>query len=345
MAKVFIIYYHHILKSWGSDVYYKTFDFEINYLKERYKVITLDDVVEYIQSGKEPEKHSVAITFDDGYLSNFVYAYPILKKYKVKATVFPISSRILKEDIIRPTLEDYWNGKVSFKELHRPTSMAEANLKFLKHGRSEDFLSAAELRKMSDIFDIGGHGSVHARVFYEDRLEDIFDGKNGHWSFAYAYEEDPKIGYPIFPSRNNLSVKRGFLKREVKDFINSLDRKFFNQKDWKNLLKEELYKNFDSFLDFETDEERERRVFQELTNSKRELENILGRQIYHFAYPFGHYDDTVVNITSQIFNSGFTTDKGIVKSKIDIHRIPRIAVAKDIFSFFGILLKVKFVYN
>ncbi|MEZ0324098.1 MAG: polysaccharide deacetylase family protein [Hydrogenothermaceae bacterium] len=345
MADIFVIYYHQILKSWGFDVYYRTFDFEIRYLKSRYRIITLDDVVEYIDSGKKPDKPSVAITFDDGYLSNFVYAYPILKKHKVKATIFPISSRILKEDIIRPTLEDYWNGKVSFKELHRTPTMAEANLKFLKSGRSEDFLSATELRKITDIFEIGGHGSVHAKVFYEDKVEDFFDGKNGHWSFIYAYEEEPKLGYPIFPSRNNLAVKRGFLKREVKDYINSIDRNFFNQRNWKEKLKEKIYTKFDSLLEFETEEEREKRVVEELTSSKKDLEDILGKKIYHFAYPFGHYDDTLVNITSKLFKSGFTTDKGLVKHWINLHRIPRIAVAKDVFSFFGILFKVKFVYN
>lgn len=344
MAKVFVIYYHHILKNWGFDVYYKTFEREIKILKNNYKIITLDDICEYILTGKKPEKNSVAITFDDGYLSNYVYAYPILKKHKVKATIFPVSSRILNQEIERPTLEDYWNGKVSFDELHKPPTMAEANLKYLKFGKSEDFVSYPELKKMSDIFDIGGHGSVHAKVFYEDKIEDFYDNKNGHWSFVYAYEEEPVVGFPIFPSKNNLAVRRGYLKPTVKDFIKSLDKTFFKDKNWKKNLKKLLEENFDTLVDFESEKEREERVYKELIESKNRLEDILGRKIYHFAYPFGHYDDKLVEIVSEVFKSGFTTDKGVVEHQQNIHTIPRIAVAKDISSFFGILFKVRFVY-
>ena len=38
------------------------------------------------------ETRKRAITFDDGYKDNYQNAYPILKKYDFKATVFVISS-------------------------------------------------------------------------------------------------------------------------------------------------------------------------------------------------------------------------------------------------------------
>lgn len=43
-----------------------------------------------------PEK-PILITFDDGYYSNYEYIYPILKKYKVKASIFVITNNIGKE--------------------------------------------------------------------------------------------------------------------------------------------------------------------------------------------------------------------------------------------------------
>lgn len=39
-------------------------------------------------------KKPVVITFDDGYLDNYTTAYPILKKYNIKATFFVISDKI-----------------------------------------------------------------------------------------------------------------------------------------------------------------------------------------------------------------------------------------------------------
>lgn len=34
------------------------------------------------------QKHVVALSFDDGFLDNYEYAYPLLKKYNAKATIF-----------------------------------------------------------------------------------------------------------------------------------------------------------------------------------------------------------------------------------------------------------------
>ena len=301
----------------------------------------LEDVYEYMTLGKVFDKPSVVITFDDGYLDNFVYAYPILKKHKVKATIFPITSRINKEDFVRPTLEDYWSGKVSFKELHKPKPMGKINFEFLTKGSSKEFLTVAELNKMKDVFDIEGHADIHAKVFYEDTVLDFFDGKNGHWSAPFSYSssndftslEKNYFGFPIFPDKNNLSVRRGFLKKEVKAFIRSFDKSFFKQKSWKERLKKEIEKEFTALLDFETEEERERRVKNELKKSKEELKDLVGKEINFLSYPFGHYDNQLANWTKEFYKAAFTTEKDIVRQGKNLFTIPRIAIPKDITSF------------
>ncbi len=347
MGNVFIIFYHKIIPRWGHSKAVSTFLFEMKILKNYFRVITLDDVYEYLTTDRWPDKNSVVITFDDGYVDNYIYAYPILKKLGLKATIFPITSRIIREEIVRPTLEDYWSGKVSKNELYRPKTMAEANYQFLKEGKSEDFLSVEELNKMKDVFSVEGHGRVHAKVFYSEEITDFYDGKNGHWSNIYAYGEsddfsgleEPQIGYPLFPDRNNLSVRRGFLKKEVKEFIKSIDRNFFNKKDWKKELKRELEKNFSSLLEFETEKERKERVKKELEQAKKELEEITGNSVRHISYPFGHYDDVLVDITSGIYDSAYTIEKDIIRKGQNMWRLPRIEIAKDFSAFITKIIK------
>lgn len=61
--------------------------FESITLQQFYDFLSEDD---YDTASSLPEK-PVLITFDDGYLDNYEYAYPLLKKYDMTATFFIIS--------------------------------------------------------------------------------------------------------------------------------------------------------------------------------------------------------------------------------------------------------------
>lgn len=345
MSNILIIFYHKIVpekigSEWGFSVSSKTFNRELKTLKSLFNIITLDDVYEYLTTAKWPNKTSVAINFDDGYADNFIYAYPLLKKHGLKATVFPITSRIIKSEKTRPTLKEYWDGKVSFAELQKPVKIADANYEYLMKGYSEDFLTLSELNKMKDVFEIGGHTSTHMKIFSEDRVIDYYDGKNGHWSNMYAYEEKPSVGFPLFPDRGDISVRRGILKKDIKDFIKSFDNSFFEKQNWKEELKTILENRFTSYLDFETKDERERRVNKELETSKKELEEMSGREVHHFSYPFGHYDEIIVDIASKHFRSSYTVEADIVRKGGNLHQLPRLAILNDFSSFFTAVTEI-----
>lgn len=64
------------------------FERQIMFLKENFQVISLDSLSDLLTSPEKLPKKAVVITFDDGYKDNFTYAYPILKKHGVSATIF-----------------------------------------------------------------------------------------------------------------------------------------------------------------------------------------------------------------------------------------------------------------
>ncbi len=66
---------------------------EIGHLAKNYRVLSVDEIVGRIRSGK-PVNGCVAVTFDDGFLDNCLVAYPILKHFRVPATIFPITDCI-----------------------------------------------------------------------------------------------------------------------------------------------------------------------------------------------------------------------------------------------------------
>jgi len=63
------------------------FDKQMQFLNQYYEVLPLTELVDRSQRGDVPNR-AVAITFDDGYRDNYDFAFPILKKYRLRATVF-----------------------------------------------------------------------------------------------------------------------------------------------------------------------------------------------------------------------------------------------------------------
>ena len=92
MPKVLCLLYHRVIP-YEKDAYQikvkpETFDNHIKFLSENYPIIKFDD------DWSDINEDSIVVTFDDGYMDNYLYAYPILKKYQVPATIFVTSGNI-----------------------------------------------------------------------------------------------------------------------------------------------------------------------------------------------------------------------------------------------------------
>jgi len=95
--KIPILMYHSISYEKGNilRVSKESFRSQMKYLKENnYTTLTLDELYLYMKTGKNLPNKPIVITFDDGYKDNYTNAYPILKEFKLKATVFVITNTI-----------------------------------------------------------------------------------------------------------------------------------------------------------------------------------------------------------------------------------------------------------
>lgn len=71
------------------------FEKQMAFLKKfKYNVVPLEEVGNLIRNKKKAPPRTIAITFDDGYRDNYVYAFPALKKYGLPATIFVIYEQI-----------------------------------------------------------------------------------------------------------------------------------------------------------------------------------------------------------------------------------------------------------
>jgi peptidoglycan/xylan/chitin deacetylase (PgdA/CDA1 family) len=66
----------------------EAFEAQMRFLSRRRRVIDLDSFIEGAAAGREFPVGAVVLTFDDGYLDNLTVAAPILKRYKLPATLY-----------------------------------------------------------------------------------------------------------------------------------------------------------------------------------------------------------------------------------------------------------------
>lgn len=110
VARVPILMYHHIADDsrWPNDarkqrlaVQPEQFAEQLDYLQQAgYTTITLDDLVSALYHTAPLPAKPVILTFDDGYQDFYSTAYPLLKRYSDKATIYIISEWVGKPDIM-----------------------------------------------------------------------------------------------------------------------------------------------------------------------------------------------------------------------------------------------------
>ncbi len=91
-----VLMYHHVSPNPGLvTVSPETFEEHMAYLaRKKYRALAADEFLEFLQGQRTLSGRHVLITFDDGYLDNYVYAWPILRRYGLKATIFAVTGLI-----------------------------------------------------------------------------------------------------------------------------------------------------------------------------------------------------------------------------------------------------------
>lgn len=123
--------------------------------KNDFKSYTMSELVKLESI---PEK-TVVITFDDGYKDNFTNAFPLLKQYNFKATIYIVLNRF----------QQNW---ATDKDLNQASE--ELN--------SENMLSNNQIKEMlnSNLIEIGSHTLDHvnlAKISEDEKLRQIKESK------------------------------------------------------------------------------------------------------------------------------------------------------------------------
>lgn len=89
------------------------FDAQMKYLGEAgYHVVSFGALEEHLTHGTPLPKKPIVISFDDGWQDQFIYAFPILKKYNYTATFFVFTNSIGRRGFLT------WNNLRTLRDAH-----------------------------------------------------------------------------------------------------------------------------------------------------------------------------------------------------------------------------------
>ena len=109
-----VLLYHHILPDAVNrtqqenpfTISAENFKMQMQYLYNNgFHTLTHAELEDFLYNGTPLPPNSVMIHFDDGYYSNFTYAYPILYRFGHRATVFMITHLIEELDNCQPQMD------------------------------------------------------------------------------------------------------------------------------------------------------------------------------------------------------------------------------------------------
>jgi hypothetical protein len=343
LKKIPVIYYHSIgpiVKGWTRNyLTIEPFYFEkhLKYYRDNYTVIDLNEYYG-IRNGKiASPKNPLVITIDDGYLDNWIWAFPLLKKYNLKATIFVSPEMIEPGNKVRKITDQNLCGYMSWEELR--------------------------LMDESGLVDIQSHTMSHTKYFVSDKIigfhhknadclypvGNLFPEKKPFYIANKEFETLIPYGTPFFEERSSVIAKKVTVNKNfVEDCINIL--KNDEGYNFENFLNKtgEIYNKYKKenriIIETETNGEFRERLVYEIAESKKIIEKELNKKVEFLSWPHG---DNSIEAHDLAMKSGYkATTVGKLKIDDATDRIgPRFGYrpyfGSPAFGFFKLKTKIK----
>lgn len=284
---------------------YHIFEDQLKWLKKiGYVTLDFQEVYDYISNDQPVPKNSVFLTFDDGYLDNYVFAYPLLKKYGMKGTIF-----------VNP---DFVDKSESCRKILTETDMEEDVKKLEYFG----FCNWNELKRMDEegVLDVQSHAKTHTWYPISNKIIDFRHPDDEFvwmdWNenpeqkpyLQYVNSNDVKYGQAVFEHKKALSSKRVFINNNFQSDLYSYVKNnggitFFDNKKWKDKLKtysNNLEKKYEIIEKIESHEDYLIRLRYELEYTKNELQLRLNKRINFLCWPGGSGTKEGVKISKEL---------------------------------------------
>ena len=333
-----VIYYHSVAPKPFTNWVLRWLTFELHYFEDQlqylrargYRTVFFDEWHRIRTGGQESTGREICISFDDGLLDNWVYVYPLIRKMGMRFTLFISPECIDPRDVVRPTLEDVWAGKCKEEELE-----------------GLGYLTWNEIRRMqeSGCVDIQSHTMTHAKYIHSPQLRSFYYGGftglhpilnarpelRADYMLQEGFEDLLPQGAPLFEEISAVSARKHQIHPEFFSEV-AAEAGRFNLCDERERAAYETrvrqihadwQRSGELVAGVETEADYQSRIRYEIVDSKRIIEEKLGKPVQFLCWPHG---DNTAETHALAREAGYlaTTAGKMTGEAGQADRIPRI---------------------
>lgn len=304
---VVMLVYHRVCQldsdPWMLSVTPEHFAEQLEVLRQHSRVMSLQGLTNALRRGRLPRR-SVVITFDDGYADNLLTANPLLEKYELPATIFVASGYVGHQ-------REFWWDELD-KLFLQPGRLPET-LRLRVNGRLHEW----ELADTANYSQTDSSRHRQWKPWHENT-----PGPRQH-----IYHSIWKLMHPL-PERERLPVREALLDWAQTEPVVRPSHRTLADHEVLALAQGGLVEigahtvthPMLSALPVESQRE-------EIGRGKKALEEILGREVTSFAYPYGRECDYTEETTALVREAGFacacTTSEQLIGVGASPYRLPR----------------------
>lgn len=301
-----ILMYHRVaepdLDPWGLSVSPGHFSEQLEVLQKYFHPLSLPELLKHIQRGRVPNR-AIAVTFDDGYVDNLELAKPLLERSAVPATIFLVTEAIMEG-------RNFWWDELEWA--------------LLQPGTLPDSLTLRLRSRMLE-WQLGAARRYTLQQRREDRQRRPWDAVPGTrlaffnliWQHLQALSGPERLealaaicawaGTSTQPRRGVRALSKDEVKVLGQGDLIELGAHTMTHPSLKALpISQQM---------------------DEISGSKNQLEDVIGRPVTSFSYPHGEYSTETVQLVQKTgLQTATTTHSKCVRADTDPFQLPRFQV-------------------
>ena len=294
MNKLYISMYHYTRYIKNSrypaikGLEVKDFKRQLDFFKENFSVVTMEEVIEAVQEGKKLPEKALLLTFDDGYTDNYTVALPLLAERGLQGSFFVPAKPLDKGGLLEVNKIHFTLAKGDEKNIVR--DILDYSLKVKEKLREK--LNTADRDISEELYKkyavSNGRDSVDTS-FIKKMLQEVLPAGNRTEIIDILFDKYVEVSEEVLA--NELYVNKTQLKvmKKLGMFIGVHG---YEHSHLANLTETEQNKDLDSALCV--------------------MREFIDEDAWVMNYPYGSYNETTLRlIKSKGAVLGLTTKRGV----------------------------------